>query len=190
MRFAEYYSPFGVLAAAMVLKDIHGAHAPTPRVKWALVAALLGVIAFQGMMGAKVIERHSEYVPDKYAEIAKRIDDVAAGEPIFNAAYHDYPFLYFHRPDLKFVTGLDPHYLSYTEEGLGKNWAWIGAVKADEPNDPAPLIRKAFKTRWAVIDRHKRGLHARLQTSPHATLIHQTKWGSLFKIVLPEERAR
>jgi hypothetical protein len=173
-RFAEYYGPLAVLASASCVRDIFKIHPPGARTRWLLAVFLLGLIVSQGARGLLVIERHSEFRPDKYEEIGHVLEHEAqAGELVFNSAYHDFPFLYFHRPELKYVIGLDTHYLSEADTLLFNEWRWIGRVSADEPNDPAPLIRGHFRSRFAVVAREHSGLAKRLLRSPHASLLFE-----------------
>jgi len=155
-----------------------------------LAAFLIGLIVSQGARGLLVIDKHSEFRPDKYADIGHVLEHEAKpGEIVFNSAYHDFPFLYFHRPELKYVIGLDTHYLSEANALLYEEWRWIQGISADEPNDPAPLIRAHFHARFAVVAREHPGLAKRLLRSPHATPLLGTGWGWLFRIELPDEVA-
>jgi hypothetical protein len=188
-RFAEYYGPLGVLATASCVRDIFAVHPPGTRTRLFLAAFLLGLIVSQGARGLLVIDKYSEFKPEKYAEIGHVLEHEAKpGEIVFNSAYHDFPFLYFHRPELKYVIGLDTHYLSEANVLLYDEWRWIQGISPDEPNDPAPLIRAHFHSRFAVVAREHHGLAKRLLRSPHATPLLGTQWGWLFRIDLPEER--
>jgi hypothetical protein len=190
-RFAEYYNPFGILASGLVLRD--GLARVTLPVwgKGMVVVVMLALAVPGAIRGVGVIERRSVYTPDKYAQISAVLaKEATQGDMVFNSAYHDFPLLYFHQPKMNYVIGLDTHYLSYTEPSLYGNWNWIGQeVTVAEANDPAPIIRKRFNARWAVVDHHKDALAQRLIKSPHAELKLATQWGWLFRLELPEERA-
>ena len=187
-RFGEYYGPMGVIASGLLFRDIlaaHGQTAGTHAPRLALAALLTGLILTHGSQNLHIIERFSVFRHDKYAVISERLNHEAdSGTLVYNSAYHDFPFLYFHAPTMRYVIGLDTHYLSLANKTLYEEWLWIQQVKGDELNDPAPLIAGRFQASYAVVAKEHHGLARRLARSPHAVLLEETRYGWLFRISL------
>jgi hypothetical protein len=187
-RFGEYYGPIGIFAAAMLFRDIlQGVDGSPKRGRFKLVLALLvgGLIVSQGTQGLLVVDKYSQFKAEKYEGIAKVLAaESKPGDMVYNSAYHDFPFLYFHQPNLRYVIGLDTHYLSEANPLLFNEWVWMQQVQADDPNDPAPLMAAHFKADFAVVAREHSGLAARLLKSPHVRPLVATRYGWLFKITL------
>ena len=125
-RFGEYYGPLGVMAAAVVLRDIlRVQERPIEGLKLHLGLVLLlgGLLISQGTQGLGVVERFSQFKGEKYAKISERLQSEAEpGSMVYNSAYHDFPLLYFHAPGLRYVIGLDTHYLSEANTQLFDEW--------------------------------------------------------------------
>tara|TARA_Y100001954_G_C15785811_1_gene592445 strand:- start:5 stop:1561 length:1557 start_codon:yes stop_codon:yes gene_type:complete len=194
-RFGEYYGPLGIMASALIFRDLMSQEDVPKGIvaaswkRYAILALLLsGLVTTHAIQGLGVVERFSLFRADKYSAIAERLrQEAEPGSMVYNSAYHDFPPLYFHAPTMRYVIGLDTHYLSEANKALYEEWRWIQQVKANDPNDPAPLIAAHFKSSFAVIAREHRGLAHRLHRSNHAKLLEATAYGWLFKVQLPRE---
>ena len=190
-RFGEYYGPLGVMGAAIVLRDVLRAQERSMKgFKLPVGLALLlgGLLITQGTQGVGVVERFSQFKGEKYAKIAGRLQaEAQPGDMVYNSAYHDFPLLYFHAAEFRYVIGLDTHYLSEANAQLFNEWRWIQTVDGSEPNDPSPLIAAHFNAKFAVIAREHRGLAQRLAQSRHASLMEATPYGWLFRIRLDQD---
>lgn len=195
-RFAEYFVPVATVFGALLMRrerppeETQTQGEEGPRDRWMPVfgVAMTVVVAFGGWNGVQMVSERAEFEPGKYEVIMNHLRaEAEPGELVFNRAWEDFVFLFWQEDDLRFVTGLDPNYLAYEDPGRFKLWMWIRNIEADEENDPAPLIRKAFGARWVVVDHHGLALASRLERSPYAHLVVHTRWGWLYEIQLPED---
>ncbi len=127
-------------------------------VPWAIGLILLGLMFFN-FGGTKLLGLKQEDLlssiqkneaNDKYEEAmdwAKK--NIPAGERIFNCNWDDFPKLFFFNTKNTYVYGLDPNYLFSENEELSKLIKEITSGKID---DPAPLIREKFGSRWIFSD--------------------------------------
>ncbi|MGI8669189.1 MAG: hypothetical protein ACR2J3_04980 [Aridibacter sp.] len=127
-------------------------------VPWAIGLILLGIMFFN-FGGTKLIGLKQEDLlssiqkneaNDKYEESmdwAKK--NIPAGERIFNCNWDDFPKLFFFNTKNTYVYGLDPNYLFSENPDLSKLIKEITSGKID---DPAPLIREKFGSRWIFSD--------------------------------------
>ncbi|MCB9730287.1 MAG: hypothetical protein H6744_18095 [Deltaproteobacteria bacterium] len=182
-RFAEYYAPLAVLAGGVCLRDAFATAPARPALRRALVAVMALVVLVEGGLGLAVARARSEFVPSKYAAIADALRQRARPDDIaFNTTWEDFVFLFWNDAGTRYVNGLDPNYLAFADPARFGMWLWITGVSADEPNDPAPVIRDVFGARFAVVARGYPGLARRLSRSPHAHLILHTGWGWLYEL--------
>jgi hypothetical protein len=183
-RFAEYYAPIAVLTGALGLRDAFAASPPKRPIRYALIAAIALIVGIQGGLGLAVVRDRAEFFPAKLAIISQEIRERSApGDITFNTNWEDFVFLFYNDANTRYVNGLDPNYLAYADPARFGMWLWVSTVTADEPNDPAPVMRDAFGARFAVVARGLDGLAERLAKSPHARLITRTRFAWLYELV-------
>src|SRR5436309_8304518 len=184
-RFAEYFPPFAILFAAFTLENFWRGRAAFPRLPdgvmedlqpfldrqqpsatateirqqetWRLIkvgfaSITLGVALFINVYHTAKDIRGSEG-RDYYAKGAAWMrSNIPAGEIVFNTDWDDFPRLFFFDPTHVHVSGLDPTYLLDKNAELSKLYEKI--TTGDE-EDPGPLIRDRFGTRWVFSDNTK-----------------------------------
>lgn len=184
-RFAEYFPPFAILFAAFALEnfwrgravftrlpdavmedlqpflDLHEPAATVKEMKhvetWkmimtALVAAVLGIALFANVYRTSRDIRESEG-PNYYAKgTAWMRANIPAGQMIFNTDWDDFPRLFYFDPTHVYVSGLDPTYLLDKNPELSKLY---DKITTGDEEDPGPLIRDRFGTRWVFTDNTK-----------------------------------
>ncbi len=94
------------------------------------------------------IQRNEKH--DKYEEAmdwAKK--NIPKGERIFNCNWDDFPKLFFFNTQNSYVYGLDPNYL-YSENP--ELYRLIKDITAGKIDDPAPIIRDKFGSKWIFSD--------------------------------------
>jgi hypothetical protein len=183
-RFAEYYAPIAVLAAGLCFRDAFASLAAARWPKAALAAALAAVIAVEGAAGLAVASERAQFVPTKLASVAEQIRQRARpGDLTFNTTWEDFVFLFYHDANTAFVNGLDPNYLAFADPPRFGMWLWVTSVTADEPNDPAVVMRDGFGARFAVVALNLPGLERRLAKSPHARLLGRSRDALLYELV-------
>jgi hypothetical protein len=77
------------------------------------------------------------------------IENVPEGEIIFNSNWDDFPKMFFHNQKHRYVYGLDPNYLYTQNPELSK---LVGELTGGKINDPAPVIREKFGSRYIFSD--------------------------------------
>jgi hypothetical protein len=74
---------------------------------------------------------------------------VPPGQLIFNTDWDDFPRLFYFDPTHYYVSGLDPSYLYDKNPELSRLYE---SITLGHEEDPAPLIRDRFGTRWVFSD--------------------------------------
>jgi len=175
-RFAEYYVPFACLAAGLAVRD---AWTPVRRERlraavlgaWALVAASFGLSS-----AISVPVMPADYL----ASIGTRLAGISRpGEVIFNSGWADFPALLWRADRLRYVNGLDGHYLAYRDPARFAVWISLGAGMVE---DPAYAIEAVFGARFAVVFNRHPALAGQLRASERAILLLESRDGWLFEI--------
>ena len=123
-------------------------------IKAGLVAVALGVALFANVYRtAKDIHGapdSREYERDYYQKGALWMRaNIPAGQVVFNTDWDDFPRLMFFDPTHTYVSGLDPSYLYDQNSQLSDMYV---RITTGEEEDPGPLIRDKFGTRWVFSD--------------------------------------
>jgi hypothetical protein len=184
-RFAEYFPPFAILFAAFTLENFWRGravftHLPEDvmedlqpfldrqqpaatakevrseeawrMIKAGFVAVALGMALFANVYRTAHDIRDSE-PRDYYARGAAWMRaNIPPGERIFNTDWDDFPRLYYYDPTHFYTSGLDPTYLLDKNPELSKLY---DRITTGEEEDPGPLIRDRFGTRWIFSDNTK-----------------------------------
>ena len=175
-RFAEYYVPFACLAAGLAVRD-----AWTPVRRERLRAAVLGAWALvAASFGLSSAIRVPVMPADYLASIGTRLAGISRpGEVIFNSGWADFPALLWRADRLRYVNGLDGHYLAYRDPARFAVWISLGAGMVE---DPAYAIDAVFGARFAVVSHRHQALAGQLWVSERATLHLESRDGWLFEI--------
>jgi hypothetical protein len=181
-RFAEYFPPFAILFAAFTLENFWRGRAvftllpedvmqdlqpfldlqePAAFAKenkqaqtWRLIKVGLAVVAL-GTAFFINVHRTAKDIRDGegrdyYAKgVAWMRANIPAGQTVFNTDWDDFPRLFFFDPTHLYVSGLDPTYLLDKNPELSKLFE---KITTGEEEDPGPLIRDRFGTRWVFSD--------------------------------------
>jgi hypothetical protein len=181
-RFAEYFPPFAVLFAAFslqqfwlgrsvfgllpdeVMEDLQPfldrgesseiAAATRERQYWSLFGAgfvaMLLLILFSVNMQRTAKDIAASDSRDYYAAGAAWMRaHIPANETVFNTDWDDFPRLFYYDPQHAYVSGLDPNYLFDRDPHLSELYDRITTGKEE---DPGPLIRNRFGSRWVFSD--------------------------------------
>lgn len=182
-RFAEYFPPFAVIFAAFsleqfwrgravftrlpdaVLEDLqpfldrqepaalakqHSQEESLRTAKIALAAVALGAVFFGNVYRTSLDISKSE--PRDYYEqgAAWMRANIPPGEIVFNTDWDDFPRLFYFDSSHAYVSGLDPTYLYDRNTELSKLY---DKITLGEEQDPGPLIRDQFGSRWVFTDK-------------------------------------
>lgn len=184
-RFAEYFPPFAILFVAFTLEnfwrgravftrlpefvmedlqpflDRHETAATAKEIKseetWKYLK--VGFVAFALLLalGANVYRTshdiHDSDPRDYYAKGAAWMRaNIPPGEMVFNTDWDDFPRLFYYDPTHVYTSGLDPTYLLDKNADLSRLY---DRITTGEEEDPGPLIRDRFGTRWIFSDNTK-----------------------------------
>jgi len=165
-RFVEYCVPFAGIALAATL------HAPvsswigrrSSRTRRAAAALLLLWLAASSAVAAWKI--HGRPPPHRYAGAAAWLAaNSAPGSLVFNVDWDDFPLLFFHNTQNRYVIGLDPTYLARHDPGAYEAWA---AIASGAEPQPAALLRDRFGAPFAITDRQHEGFIRAMDATPLA----------------------
>jgi hypothetical protein len=184
-RFAEYFPPFAILFAAFTLEDLWRSRAVFTRLPefvmedlqpfldrhetaateketkseetWKLFKVGFVAVALLLALGANVyrtaIDIRESDPRDYYAKGAAWMRaNVPPGERVFNTDWDDFPRLFYYDPTHFYMSGLDPTYLLDKNPDLSKLY---DRITTGDEEDPGPLIRDRFGTRWVFSDNTK-----------------------------------
>ena len=122
---------------------------------------------------------------DKYEEAMNwAVENIPAGERIFNCNWDDFPKMFFFDTKHSYVYGLDPNYLFSQDEELYKLVKEITDGKID---DPAPLIRDKFGSRYIFSDaKENEDFIAKILQSGWAETVYED--GEAYFIMIREDK--
>jgi len=115
----------------------------------AVVALLLSAFLSMNLKATvKEIEQSERH--DYYRAGAEWLRaNVPPGQIIFNTDWDDFPRLFYFDPSHYYVSGLDPGYLYDKNPELSRLYE---SITLGHEEDPGPLIRDRFGTRWVFSD--------------------------------------
>ena len=181
-RFAEYFPPFAILFAAFALEQLWRGRAVFTRLPdavledlqpfldrqeptglarehrqeetWRTVKIAMAAVALAAVFFANVYRTSrdiSESEPrNYYAQGAAWMrTNIPAGQVVFNTDWDDFPRLFYFDSSHAYVSGLDPAYLHNRNAELSKLY---DRITLGEEEDPGPLIRDRFGSRWVFTD--------------------------------------
>jgi len=150
-RFIEYCPQLLVMSAALVVRDCSDRILPRVRVLFPSLAAAAALVVFTLallLMDARHRVQYREYL-DRDRDIGALL--TAHSEPgaiILNTRWDEFPFLVYHAPTLRFVTGLDPYYLAY---GDAERFIALQRLVGYAPGY-TPAVAATFNTDWVVTN--------------------------------------
>ena len=150
VRFVEYFVPFAAFALAFTLHERIDALVArlSERGRRVLAGLLLAWLA--GTTVVAIVQLRGRPPASRYGAAARWIDQhVEPGSMVFLTDWSDFPLLFFHAPNYRYVIGLDPTYLAERDPALYEQWRRI--VEGREPNSAA-LIDTAFGARIALTN--------------------------------------
>ena len=115
----------------------------------AVVAIVLGTVLFFNLR-ATIGDIAGSEPHDFYKRGAEWMRaNVPAGQVVFNTDWDDFPRLFYYDPTHNYVSGLDPTYLYDRDPALSKLY---DRITLGEEEDPGPLIRDRFGSRYVFTD--------------------------------------
>jgi hypothetical protein len=115
----------------------------------ASVAVVLAVFFFFNFFATRQEIKQSESHDYYQAGAEWMRKNVPPGQLVFNTDWDDFPRLFYFDETHYYVSGLDPSYLFDRDPDLSQLYERITLGKEE---DPGPLIRNRFGTRWVFSD--------------------------------------
>jgi hypothetical protein len=179
-RFVECFVPFTAIALAQMI------HLPVdewlcralPRWRRCAAAALLAWLATSSAI--TVVKLRGRPPEMRFASGARWIAQHTPSQAlVFNAAWDDFPLLYFHNTQNRYVIGLDPTYLAARDTDLYRRW---GAISNGETGRPAAAIRDRFGASVAFADRSQTAFIEAMQNDPLAREVYEDQECIVYEI--------
>ena len=96
--------------------------------------------------------------------------NVPAGQPVFNTDWDDFPRLFYYDPTHSYMTGLDPTYLYDKDPALSKLY---DRITLGHEEDPGPLIRDRFGSRYIFTDNFHHDFFANAHSSGWFEVVYE-----------------
>jgi hypothetical protein len=188
-RFAFFFVPVAVLAAARALAELAGeeplgALARRP-IAWAAALALAGVLADGALrtnpaaLRAQIASGESvENLRPAIAFLARR---AAPSDVVYHAFWKPFAPLYYFRPDGRYIEGLDPIFLYRFDPAL---FAGMLAVYRGTASDAHRVVAHDFGARFVFVRKfeEERPMALGLAKDPRFVLIYQDSHALLFEV--------
>jgi len=104
---------------------------------------------------------------------------VPAGERIFNTDWDDFPRLFYYDDTHNYISGLDPSYLFDKNPGLSRLYDHI---TLGQEEDPGPLIRDRFGSRYVFSDNEHHDFFAHARASGWFDIVYEDEQCTIMHI--------
>jgi len=158
-RFVEYWPPFAMIFAALVLSPAVKSFmsARYVRARDRAIAATAGaaaVVVLAGTMGMMVLWARAdvrlEADPLAYQGASQWLArNAPVGARVFNTDWDDFPMLFYYNPNNEYIAGLDPTYLYDRDSDL---WKVYARITLGQESRPATLIKERFGADYVFTD--------------------------------------
>jgi hypothetical protein len=105
--------------------------------------------------------------------------NIPAGQLVFNTDWDDFPRLYYFDPTHKYVSGLDPTYLHDKNSNLSELYK---RITLGQEEDPGPLIRDRFGSRYVFTDNVHHDLRNHAERSGWFQVVYEDRDCTIFWI--------
>ena len=170
-RFVEYYAPFAVVTAGLLLRD-SGWLATTGRAARGAVAAVLSIaLAIGAWTGLTTLRDGKGERFDAFADFMRYVDAHDAKPMVFNTYWSDFQHMVFWSDRARYVAGLDGNYLRFGDPVRFRLWYDFSTGRRLDRHDNAAAIYQEFGARWIVVSRYQPQLADNLAQDPRAELV-------------------
>jgi hypothetical protein len=170
-RFVEYYAPFAVVTAALLLRDA-GVASPARVSSRRLFGGALTIALAAGIWTGLGTLRHGKgesfYA---FADFMRYVDAHDEHPLVFDTYWSDFQHMVFWSDRARYVAGLDGNYLRFGDPARFRLWYDFSTGARLDRNDNARAIGRAFGARWIVVSRYQPQLADNLARDAHAELV-------------------
>ena len=170
-RFVEYYAPFAVVTAGLLLRDSGWIAAARRTTKGAVAGVLSVALAIGVWTGLTTLRDGKGERFDAFADFMRYIDAHDAKPMVFNTYWSDFQHMVFWSDRTRYVAGLDGNYLRFGDPVRFRLWYDFSTGHRLDRHDNAAAINQAFGARWIVVSRYQPQLADNLAQDEHAELV-------------------
>ncbi len=180
-RMQEYYAPFAVITAGLLLRDSQFCkNIKRPQKNAVLIIGTI-IISTLTYLNLQRDRERLQIRPDLYSKVIEYLDTHAESESIiFNTAWYIFPLALWHSSDFRYVNGLDGHYLAYASPEKFNLWRKLRDLGSEDKMDAVTLIKSDFSSNWVIVSPQSSGLHSNLVRDSRASLRVESAEASLF----------
>lgn len=159
----------------------------SPRWQCAATVVLAALIAFTPFAFARVKGKSARERPfEHFKGAGQYLRKHAKKTIVFNAAWDDFPFLFFFNSESYYIVGLDKLYMIYYDKELFELWQNISEGTVQNPSLP---IREKFHARYAVADRRRQLVFCwQANKDPHMVQVYgeNDPYCVVYEVIPPE----
>lgn len=170
-RFVEYYAPFAVVTAGLLLRDSGLAAGPGRIAGRAVAATLSAALAVGAWTGLDSLREGTGETFGAFSGFMRYVEAHDASPMVFNTFWSDFQQMVFWSDRARFVAGLDGNYLRFGDPARFGLWYDFSKGRRLDRTDNAQEIARAFGARWIVVSRLQPQLADNLYQDPHAELV-------------------
>jgi hypothetical protein len=188
-RYVEYYVPFGLLFAAVSLRDsLAGMHwrdlwgtvrsdylrtwlARTGAVTFVLyVSIFLPAVVVRDLRSERK-DLESGFRLDLFRDESTWIRDHAQpGAVVFHSDWDEFPILYYWNSESRYIAGLDPTFLYLTN--ADRYWQWANVTLGKETGDVHAIIADTFGAEYVFVEHDHTSMNRLITADGRFTLVH------------------
>lgn len=187
-RYVEYYIPLALLAIAYILSLVVKTYnlktqsqkifhlLPLAGKIIALIVLVYSLITF-GFITFSDLKTSSQQLRQgipltKYQRASLWIQNqVPPGEIILHSDWDDFPLLFYHNSQNRYITGLDPTFFYLQDPELHK--LWVDITIGNYVADLVPTIKERFALSWVIIEKDHIEMRNNFQAEKMASLVYQ-----------------
>jgi hypothetical protein len=185
-RFIEYFPAFALVFSALTLdaplkaflsSDASEKLKSAMRIlllsglaATALTSSIRGVQALQASKPAALYQGASTWL----------VENTPADAVVFHSDWDDFPRLFFYNDHNRYITGLDPTYLSLADREKADLWE---AITAGRVHEPAYGISAVFGAQYALVGTEQDAMIQRCFEDPGLALVYQDDDALIFVVI-------
>jgi hypothetical protein len=170
-RFVEYYAPFAVVTAGLLLRDVLAVSTNVRRIRLGALTVLVCALAWGIPHGLRTLESSKGERYDAFADFMHHIDAVDKAPMIFNTYWSDFQHMVFWSQHARYAAGLDGNYLRFGSPDRFRLWYDFSTGARLDRHDNARAIAKAFGAKWIVVSHYQPQLADNLAQDANAQLV-------------------
>jgi hypothetical protein len=197
LRFTEYFQPLLVLFTALLVTTVNWKNfynlLKLQDTKYkildtiipSIIALSLLMVLVQHIVSAYSSMHYAKrFFHDQYQTPIQAIAEVAnPGDRVYHSMWDEFPILFYHNQDLRYVSGLDPTFLYKTSSTLALDYQNLVFNASSTQADAYSLIHDHLQAKFILIDHERWPNLAELIASDHRyTFLTKGNGGVAYKV--------